>query len=80
MNETLKRKRSHGRLQGRLAQLEERLVCNQKAGGSNPPASTTLTRIKPISCPNLIDTGWISALIASLFGAGDEVEEILEEE
>ena len=27
-------------LQGRLAQLEERLVCNQKAGGSNPPAST----------------------------------------
>jgi hypothetical protein len=29
----------HG-LQGRLAQLEERLVCNQKAGGSNPPAST----------------------------------------
>ena len=25
---------------GRLAQLEERLVCNQKAGGSNPPAST----------------------------------------
>ena len=26
--------------QGRLAQLEERLVCNQKAGGSNPPAST----------------------------------------
>ena len=28
--------------EGRLAQLEERLVCNQKAGGSNPPASTTL--------------------------------------
>ena len=27
---------------GRLAQLEERLVCNQKAGGSNPPASTIL--------------------------------------
>ena len=27
-------------LRGRLAQLEERLVCNQKAGGSNPPAST----------------------------------------
>ena len=26
--------------QGRLAQWEERLVCNQKAGGSNPPAST----------------------------------------
>ena len=26
--------------EGRLAQLEERLVCNQKAGGSNPPAST----------------------------------------
>ena len=26
---------------GRLAQLEERLVCNQKAGGSNPPVSTT---------------------------------------
>jgi len=25
-------------------------------------------------------TGWISALIASLFGAGDEVEKILEEE
>jgi len=24
--------------------------------------------------------GWISALIASLFGAGDEVEKILEEE
>ena len=39
-NETLKRMRSYGRLQGRLAQLEERLVCNQKAGGSNPPAST----------------------------------------
>ena len=27
--------------QGRLDQLEDRLVCNQKAGGSNPPASTT---------------------------------------
>jgi len=25
-------------------------------------------------------TGWISALIASLFGAGKEVEKILEEE
>jgi len=25
-------------------------------------------------------TGWISALIASLFGAGEEVEKILEEE
>jgi len=24
--------------------------------------------------------GWISSLIASLFGAGDEVEKILEEE
>ena len=27
---------------GRLAQLEERLVCNQKAGGSNPPVSTII--------------------------------------
>lgn len=34
-------------LQGRLAQLEERLVCNQKAGGSNPPASTTHVGIIP---------------------------------
>jgi len=25
-------------------------------------------------------TGWVSALIASLFGAGEEVEKILEEE
>jgi len=25
-------------------------------------------------------TGWISALVASLFGAGEEVEKILEEE
>jgi len=25
-------------------------------------------------------SGWISALIASLFGAGEEVEKILEEE
>ena len=40
-------KHSKGRVhtegyEGRLAQLEERLVCNQKAGGSNPPVSTTL--------------------------------------
>ena len=34
-------------LQGRLAQLEERLVCNQKAGGSNPPASTPLRESEP---------------------------------
>ena len=34
--------------EGRLAQLEERLVCNQKAGGSNPPASTTLRESKPL--------------------------------
>ncbi len=27
---------------GRLAQLEECFVCNEDAGGSNPPASTTL--------------------------------------
>ena len=38
-------KHSKGRVhtegyEGRLAQLEERLVCNQKAGGSNPPVST----------------------------------------
>jgi len=25
-------------------------------------------------------TGWITALVASLFGAGEEVEKILEEE
>ncbi len=31
---------------GRLAQLEERLVCNQKAGGSNPPASTPTTIVE----------------------------------
>lgn len=29
-----------GRFEGRLAQLEERLVCNQAAVGSNPTAST----------------------------------------
>ena len=29
-----------GRVEGRLAQLEERLVCNQAAVGSNPTAST----------------------------------------
>ena len=28
--------------QGRIDQLEDRLVCNQEAGGSNPPASTIL--------------------------------------
>ena len=33
--------------EGRLAQLEERLVCNQKAGGSNPPASTPLRESEP---------------------------------
>jgi hypothetical protein len=35
---------AYPRGQGRLAQLEERLVCNQAAGGSNPPASTIKIR------------------------------------
>ena len=32
--------KAHLDVNGRLDQLEDRLVCNQKAGGSNPPAST----------------------------------------
>ena len=38
-----------------------------------------LTRIKSITCHNLIDD-WIGLCFASLFGAGKEVEKILEEE
>ena len=57
-----KREGSPQGLQGRLAQLEERLVCNQKAGGSNPPASTPLRESEPSvrwtapNCPIRVQT------------------------
>jgi hypothetical protein len=39
-----------------------------------------MTGLIYVITPNLLVTGWISAIIASLFGAGEEVEHILEEE
>ena len=39
-----------------------------------------LTRIIYNNCLFLSMAGWISALISSIFGAGEEIEKILEEE
>ena len=59
-----------GMFEGAVAQLEERLVCNQKAGGSNPPVSTRinltlkttkLTIDKPIQ--NQVVNFWFSIIV-----------------